>query len=219
MSVGAHDQERPAHDQERPAHDRERPADERPRDIELRAVIVFAVVSLAIGLLAFDLSGGVVAVARRPASVTLRLAAGWTLAAIFFTWLACGRAVAVLGRRSPVRALGAVGCPLALLGWTQVFHGTYAEPFEQLGDRCLAVTLLVAAAPLTGFLLLRRSAGAHPTALGAAGGAMAGAWAAVVVGVSCPLSAPAHTLFGHVAPVALVVAGGALLGRKLLGAR
>jgi len=47
----------------------------------------------------------------------------------------------------------------------------------------------------------------------------AGSWAAVVVEAWCPLAGPAHLAVGHVLPLALLVAAGALLGRRLLHLR
>ena len=100
----------------------------------------------------------------------------------------------------------------------RVFHGTYAEPYERVGYRCLGLTLVMAATPLAAFLRFRRGVEPRrPSILGAAAGAACGAWAGVVVDLWCPLTAPAHALVGHALPLALLVGVGALLGRRMLG--
>ena len=180
-----------------------------------QAAGVFVVVSLSVAILAFDLAGGLRHGAGRPASITLLLTGGWSLAAVLLTWLACTRAHVTNERRLVVAAALA---PMALYLWMTAFHGTYTEPFEASGFRCLGLTVVLAIVPLFGFMLLRRGPSPRsPEALGAIGGAMCGAWAAVVVELWCPLTSAPHALVGHVAPLALLVAAGALVGGRVLG--
>lgn len=56
-------------------------------------------------------------------------------------------------------------------------------------------------------------------ALGAGIGAVCGAWAGLLVDIWCPLVNLPHVLFGHVLPLALLVAAGTLLGQRVLGVR
>ena len=180
-----------------------------------QAAGVFVVVSLSVAILVFDLAGGLHHGADRPASTTLLLTGGWTLAAVLLTWLACTRAGSIDERRL---VGGAALAPMALFLWMTSFHGTYVEPFEASGFRCLGFTIVIATVPLFGFMLLRRGPSPRsPEALGAIGGAMCGAWAAVVVELWCPLTSAPHALVGHVAPLALLVAAGALVGGRVLG--
>jgi hypothetical protein len=115
---------------------------------------------------------------------------------------------------SPPRGLllaVAAGVPLLVGAWLVLWHGTYDDPFTRVGWRCFALTALTAPWPF-GFLAYasRRSEPRHPGTAGAALGAVAGAWAAVMIELWCPLSAHAHVLVGHVLPlVALALAGSA----------
>jgi hypothetical protein len=114
----------------------------------------------------------------------------------------------------------AVGTPMALFAWMQVFAGTYVEPFSRIGLRCMAFTLTAAALPLLAILLVRR--GIEPrrsAALGAALGVTCGGWASVVVAAWCPLTNATHALVGHVAPVVLLGLFGAVVGGWMLGMR
>ncbi len=114
----------------------------------------------------------------------------------------------------------ALGTPIALFAWTQVFAGTYVEPFSRVGWRCMGITLAAAALPLSTFLLMRRGVEPRrPMALGAAIGAICGAWASVAVAAWCPLTNALHVLAGHVAPVVVLGLLGAGLGRSILGIR
>jgi hypothetical protein len=65
----------------------------------------------------------------------------------------------------------------------------------------------------------QRSDATHPTALGAAVGAVSGAWADLVVDAWCPLTNAPHVLLGHVAPMALLIAIGMLLGGRILAVK
>ena len=57
----------------------------------------------------------------------------------------------------------------------------------------------------------------HPRALGLALGVAAGAAAAVLVDLWCPVGHVPHLLTGHVAPMLLLGGLGALLGTRVLG--
>jgi hypothetical protein len=174
--------------------------------------------SLVVAAAVFGRAGGLAHGAGRPLPITLAIAAGGAAAAALLTWVALGRGRSTLARRPALLVAAALVAPVALLGWLTAFHGSYAEPYERVGVRCLAFTLVLAATPLAAFLRLRRGVEPRrPSALGAAAGAACGAWAGVVVDLWCPLSAPAHALVGHALPVAILVIAGAALGRRTLG--
>ncbi len=178
-----------------------------------RAVIV--VVSLASALLLFDLAGGVEHATQRPLGVTVRLAGGWSMAAVVLTWLALVRPRAGL---APAHlAASAMAAPLVLFAWTQLFHGSYDEPRDGAGTCCFALMLLLAIIPFAGVMALHRAVSAvRAGPLGATVGAACGAWAGVVAALGCPRTGAVHVLLGHVSPVGVLVAAGALAGARLL---
>ena len=201
--------------EERRAEVAERPALTRAQARQVAAI--FVVVSLSVAIVLFDLAGGLRHGAGRPASITLVLTGGWCLASSFLTWVAFAPVGSTYRRDPTLLAATAAATPGALVIWTSVFHDTYAEPFEGAVAQCLGLTLVIAAIPLFGFMLLRRGASpASPGALGATAGAMCGAWATVIVDVWCPLTSSAHTLLGHATPLALLAALGAVVGARVL---
>jgi hypothetical protein len=185
-----------------------------------RTALAMVGASLAVAAALSERAGGLAHGAGRPLPITLAIAAGGAAAAALLTLVVLGRGRSTLPRRPALLAASALVAPVALLGWLIAFHGSYVEPFERVGVRCLAFTLVLAATPLAAFLWLRRGIEPRrPSALGAAAGAACGAWAGVVVDLWCPLSAPAHALVGHALPLALLVLFGAALGRRTLGVR
>ena len=161
-----------------------------PRALERQAAIAFAVVSLSIAILVFELAGGLAHGAGRPLGVTLRLAGGWAMAAIVLSWITFGGGRGSQARLKALLATSAFAAPLGLFAWMQRFHGSYAEPFEAAGHHCLALTLAIAPIPFAGFQdqLHRRARRGHAGPLGAAAAATCGAWASILV----ELSVPAH---------------------------
>jgi hypothetical protein len=110
--------------------------------------------------------------------------------------------------------------PLAAYLWICAFHGTYVEPYQRVGYRCLGYTIAIAATPLATFLRLRRGAEPRrPSTVGAAAGAASGALAGVLVDLWCPLTAPAHVVVGHVLPLVVLIGVGAVVGSRVLGVR
>lgn len=59
----------------------------------------------------------------------------------------------------------------------------------------------------------------RPRLVGGALGAVAGAWAAVVAELWCPLAEPGHPAIGHALPLVALVVVGALMGGRLLRMR
>lgn len=185
-----------------------------------RLSVLATIASVAAALVIFQVAGGVGHSSGRPASFTWVLAGGWAAFAAMLTWWTLARGGSTLPRR-PLAMLGAAGfAPIACFAWMCVFAGRYVEPFERVGYRCFALTLAMGVLPLASFLFLRRGIEPRrPSALGAAAGAMSGAWAGVLVDLWCPLTNAPHSALGHVLPLALLIGAGALAGRRLLGVR
>lgn len=182
-----------------------------------RLAVVLAIASLVIAVTCIELAGGLEHSVGRPLGLTIAIASGWTLFAVFLTWLVFGRGGSTLPRRPMVVLAAALAAPIALLVWMTTFHGTYEEPFERVGFRCMGLSMVIALAPLAGFLFLRRGTEPRrPSALGAGAGAVCGAWAAVAVDLWCPLTSSSHVLVGHVVPLVVLIGLGALLGSRLL---
>ena len=85
----------------------------------------------------------------------------------------------------------------------------------RIGWRCFALTALTAPWPFATLVSAsRRVEPRHPGLTGAALGSVAGAWAAVMVELWCPLAVHSHALVGHVLPLfALALAGAAIDAR------
>lgn len=168
----------------------------------------------------FFLWGGPSNSVGRPSEVGEWVVAGMVALAMTATWLALPSRRSMLPPPAS-RLLGvAVGVPLAVAAWLLAWHATYDDPFTRFGWRCFALT--AASAPWPFAALLRFAPRFVPSRPGLAGGALgaaAGAWAAVVVEAWCPLAGLAHLAVGHLLPLVLLVAAGALLGRRLLRLR
>ncbi len=185
-----------------------------------RVAIGLVVASIALAGIVFEVAGGFGHAEGRPVTLTIAIAAGWALVSAALTWLAIGRGGSTLPRRPVLLASAALAAPIAAFVWLHLFHGTYEEPFQRVGYRCLAYTLIIAALPLASFFVVRRGIEPRrPAALGAAVGATCGAWAGLVVDIWCPLSNASHVLVGHVIPLAALAFVGALLGIRMLGVR
>jgi hypothetical protein len=138
-------------------------------------------------------------------------------------WLALGRGRSMLGRSRRWLLYGGVLIPVSLLAWKVGCSVAFGDPMvpwpERPGERCLALTLLVAAGPLLSFLAIRRRAPVHPALNGAVMGFAAGACAWVAVDAWCPVAYVPHLLLGHVLPLFVLAGAGALLGQTLLSLR
>jgi hypothetical protein len=175
-----------------------------------------AISSVAVAVLIFEVVGGLENSAGRPMTYTLGLAAGWALFAATLSAFVLWRRT-TLGRAPRWLLAAALVSPVVLLGWMHLFDGAYVEPFSRLGFRCMAYTFAMAALPLGSFMVLRR--GFQPRGawqLGAALGAITGAWAGVLVELWCPLVNLPHAMVGHVLPLIALIAAGALWGRRAL---
>ncbi len=163
--------------------------------------------------------GGVAHAAGRPAASGAWILAGTVVLAVSSTWL-------VLPRRSmlsPARGLllsVAIGVPLLVGAWLVLWHPTYQDPFVRIGWRCFALTALTAPWPFAALAYAsRRVEPRHPGTAGAALGAVAGAWAAVMVELWCPLAVHEHVLVGHVLPLFGLALAGAAIGVRMFRLR
>ncbi|HEX9290998.1 MAG TPA: NrsF family protein [Anaeromyxobacteraceae bacterium] len=184
----------------------------------LAAAAMSAVLQWVPGL--FGEVGGLAHAAGRPASSGAWILAGTVAVAICATWLVLPFRRSML---SPPRAmlLGvAIGVPLLVGAWLALWHGTYDDPFTRTGWRCFGLTVLTAPWPFVALAYAgRRMEPRYPGTAGAALGAVAGAWAAVMVELWCPLSVHQHVVVGHVLPLLVVALAGSAIGARMFRLR
>jgi hypothetical protein len=157
---------------------------------------------------------------ERPGGLVVTTVGGALAVATTAVWLALGRGRSMLGRSRRRLLCGAALIPISLLTWKvgcsiALDAAMVAWP-ERPGERCLALSLLVAAGPLLSFLAIRRSAPVQPALNGTVMGIAAGAFAWVAADLWCPVAYVPPVLLGHVLPLAVLAGAGALLGRALL---
>ena len=178
-----------------------------------------ALAALAMLVVLF-LWGGPHHAAGRPAVVGAWVVVGLAALAATVTWLALPSRRSMLPPPASRLLAVAVGVPLVVAAWLLAWHAAYDDPFTRTGLRCFALTLAAAPWPFAALLLSGpRLAPTRPWLVGGALGAVAGAWAAIVVELWCPLAGPGHVAVGHVLPLVALVAGGSLLGGRLLRLR
>jgi hypothetical protein len=187
-----------------------------------RALIWGFGVSLAI--LVLSLVGGPHAHAR-PHGYVVALAAAWLPIAVLATWAGVGRGGSMLGRPLAWRIAVVALTPLALLAvWAalaQVWPSTLGDPSGPPQYAiCNVMTLVFAAGPLIAFGVVRRGSDpVSPRLTGAAIGAAAAAWAAVVLHILCGFTSAQHILLGHIVPVVLTTFVGALWTARTVAIR
>ena len=158
--------------------------------------------------------------AGRPAEVGARIVVGLAALAVTVTWLVLPHRRSMLSPATSRLLVVAVGVPVIVGAWLVGWHAVYADPFTRFGLRCFAFTVALAPWPFAALAVVApRMHPDRPWILGAALGAAAGGWAAVVVEVWCPLADPQHVAIGHVAPLVALVGLGALVGPRLLRTR
>ena len=193
------------------------------RSTALAQVRVVVVVAVAMALALFFNLGGI-RLEPRPIAFVCGTAIGWSIVAAIAARLAFGRGGTMLGRPR-VRLLAVtVVTPFLLFGWMFLWNLSFPETMVawpgRVGFRCLAFTLAMAAWPLVALSYLRRERDPNnASAAGAARGVAAGALAGILVDLWCPIANPAHVLIGHIAPMIILMAIGALAGRVLVGVR
>ena len=138
-------------------------------------------------------------------------------------WLALWRGRSMLGRSRRSLLYGSALIPIGLFAWKVICSLAFAYPMmawpERPGLKCLALSLLIAIGPLSAFLAVRRRAPVRPALNGASMGIAAGACAWVAVDLWCPVASVPHLLLGHVLPLCILAAVGAVLGDAFLSVR
>ena len=177
----------------------------------LRAAGVAAAV-LGMMSLAFLALGGA-HLEGRPLHYIAGAAAGWLVCALVST--------ALLARRPhegprPRVAWAALVLPLLLFAWMLGLNFAYPETFASCTGRpgfaCMDLNITIGGAVVLAFALLKRDGVViHRLAFGAGLGAAAGLWSGLIVSLSCECTNPSHIALGHVLPVVLLSAAGALL--------
>ncbi len=165
-------------------------------------------------------SGGLDHAAGRPAATGAWIVAGTAALALGATWFVLPFRRSMLSAPRGLLLSVAIGVPVLVGLWLVLWHSTYEDPFTRTGWRCFALTVLTTPWPLAVLAYAgRRVEPRHPGTLGAALGACAGAWAAVSIGLWCPLSRPGHVAVGHVLPLVVVVLASAAVGVWLFAVR
>jgi hypothetical protein len=186
-------------------------------DLQGRLRWVAPLAAVAMGVVFFSFGGFRNATARESLA-GFGMVGGCFVLAVIATVAALSRGRSMLGLSSRALWALALGVPVGLAIWTMAFHLVQEDPFVRFGTRCFGMTLLSAPWPFAAIVSSRRLLDpVHPRLTGAAVGSVAGAWAAVMVTLWCPLAAWDHVLRGHLLPFAVLVPMGALLGRKLFG--
>jgi len=164
--------------------------------------------------------GGVAHAIGRPSASGPWIVAGTFALAISSTGLVLPSRRSML---SPARGLllgVAFGVPLLVGAWLVLWHATYTDPFTRVGWRCFVMTALTAPWPFAALAhASRRVEPRHPATAGAALGAVAGAWAAAMVELWCPLAVHEHVLLGHVLPLVVLTLAGSLMGARMFRLR
>ena len=159
------------------------------------------------------LAGGPGHASGRPTAVGAWVVVGLAALAALVTWLVVPPRRSMLPPPTSRLLAIVVGVPLIVAAWLLAWHAAYDDPFTRTGLRCFALTLASAPWPFAALLLAGpRFAPDRPWLVGGALGAVAGAWAAIVVELWCPLADPAHVAIGHALPLVALVGVGALTG-------
>lgn len=160
---------------------------------------------------------------ERPVGLVATSVGGALVVAATAVWLALRRGRSMLGWSRRRLLWGSALMPISLLAWkvgcSIAFGASMVAWPERPGERCLALSLFVAAGPLLSFLAIRRSAPVQPALNGAVIGFAAGAFAWVAADLWCPIAYVPHVLLGHLLPLGVLAGAGALLGRALLAPR
>ena len=160
---------------------------------------------------------------HRPLGYLLVLELVWLLVVIAATWAGVVRGRSMLGRSARQKLAVAALTPLALIFTWQLIARAMLDVLDDPPDlalqlHCLVTSVACAAGPFLAFLALNRSSDPiSPRRTGAAIGAVAGAWGALVYAAFCECTSEAHVALAHVLPVAMFGALGGLVGRRVVG--
>jgi len=195
---------------------RARPAPTRRALLLQNGLLLAAGVAVALAVF-FYFDG--VRVYARPTLLVAVTSSGWFVAAVVATRIAFSRGRSMLGRPTAWLVALVVGAPILLLAWKLAVTAPFGPQMmvwwdDKPGYLCLEMNLGI------GFVLLavftaarRRSDPLRPGITGAALGMAAGIAAGVLVDLWCPVAHVEHLLRGHILPLVLLAALGALLGR------
>lgn len=192
-----------------------------PTRAELRRrrgwLVPLAAAGMATSLL---VAGGPGHAAGRPGAISAWIIAGLVGLAIAATGLALPPLRSMLPPPAWLLLAVAAGVPLAVAAWLVSWHTAYDDPFTRFGFICFSLTVAASLLPFLALLgFTPRFDPVRPRLTGAALGASAGAWGAVVVVAWCPLAEPAHVVVGHALPLLVLAAVGALVGGRRLRLR
>ena len=170
--------------------------------------------------LLFVLAGGM-RVGSRPPMLVASSAGAWGGIAVVATVMALRRGRSMLGAPGSWLLAGTIAVPLLLavawfaLPWVSL--GAPATRGYSIDAACFAVTVALSA-PLVLAFFVRRQDGdpLQPSVTGAALGAAAGAWGAVLIDLHCETVDPRHVVLGHLLPVVTLAFVGALIARSSL---
>lgn len=162
--------------------------------------------------------------APRPGSLialTVVIAAGLAGVAI---WGAVGKGGSMVGHSRRTLIAVALGVPVFLFVSKVALSALYPHMLDifppRLGLKCLTLGTTMGVFPLLALAVIRkRSEPNHPTLTGIGFGVMGGAVAWVFVDLWCPVGYIPHLLLGHVLPIVILSALGAVVGTTLLGLR
>jgi hypothetical protein len=162
--------------------------------------------------------------AARPSELVVETAAVAALIALVIGIIGLSRGRSMLGRPGSLLLAAALLTPALLFAGKVLVSSEYPSLMLEVphhpGLRCLGLSCLMAAWPLVAFVLMRRGSDpTNPRLTGAAMGAVAGAGVWVLVDLWCPVGYVPHLLLGHVLPVLLCVAAGAVLGQRVIALR
>ncbi len=158
----------------------------------------------------------------RPGGYLALVFVAWAAIAVVASWGALGRGRLMLGRPTAYKVAIALLTPAALISVALVGSLVWPETVDGRSGLvahvvCAALTVLFALGPLVSFALVSRHTDPiAPTLSGAALGAAAGAWGAFGIELFCSRATPVHVALGHVLPVVLLAAAGALVGGRLV---
>lgn len=145
----------------------------------------------------------------RASSLTLLIAGGLCVVAAVASASVLRGGTSPLGASHFTLAASTASVPIAVLAWLSLWQPHEIDASIPVGFRCHALSLGIGVAPLIALAVAKRhSEPQHPRWLGAAFGAIAGAWAAMLVAAWCPLFDLSHALLGHVAPIVVLIAAG-----------
>jgi hypothetical protein len=163
----------------------------------------------------------------RPLPYVLTICVATVLVAILTAYFVLGPTPSAVGRSSRFHRLLTIAIPsiltLAALGANVLVPATLTEQIPPVAAliSCSITSLIAGAGVLAALLILeRQSVTTSAIVKGASFGAVAAAWAAVFISISCPHAHPLHVVPSHVlVPVVLLVLGGLVAGVRTLQMR